>query len=434
MIGKTLIVFLEGQRIGILQEDISGKHSFTYDVNAPAQLSLSMPRRSEPWTGKPIEAYIDGVLPDDPMMRRTIGKQYGVNGNNPFALLTAIGLDCAGGAQFVLPEQIGTVKNASYSLVPISEEEIEQRLQSIAGTGKASWQASDEHWSLNGAQDKIALHRANGKWYEAHGTAPTTHIIKPSIHALHEQAFNEYICMEAIGSLGIPVAQTSFRMFGKTPALVSTRWDRKISNVKGQNIVQRIHQEDFCQATAHPTQEKYQSDGGPSAYDIIRCMRDNNLDEADISQFYLALIINFLIAGTDAHAKNYALLEPTGTKPSFAPLYDIASMYAYETQRKQRKLAMSIGGEYNYERIELKHWQKLTESFGSKDLKFCCSTLYALSQTMPFAFMATAINCLQETSALENCNDSALEKRKILIQKIEEELVKQCKRVESWFA
>ena len=40
----------------------------------------------------------------------------------------------------------------------------------------------------------------------------------------------------------------------------------------------------------------------------------------------------------------------------------------------------------------------------------------------------------KETSALENCNDSALENRKILIQKIEEGLVKQCKRVESWFA
>ena len=142
-----------------------------------------MPRRSQPWTGKPIEAYIDGVLPDDPMTRRAIGKQYGVNGNNPFALLSAIGLDCAGGAQFVPPEQIETVKDDPYSLVPISEKEIEQRLASIAGTSDASWQASDEHWSLNGAQDKIALHYANGKWYEAHGPAPTPHIIKPGIHA-----------------------------------------------------------------------------------------------------------------------------------------------------------------------------------------------------------------------------------------------------------
>lgn len=101
---KTLIVLLEGRRIGILQEDSAGKHSFTHDADAPAQLSLSMPRRAKPWTGAPIEAYIDGVLPDDLGMRKKIGRQYGVNGNNPFALLTAIGLDCAGGAQFVLPE------------------------------------------------------------------------------------------------------------------------------------------------------------------------------------------------------------------------------------------------------------------------------------------------------------------------------------------
>ena len=67
---KTLIVLLEGRRIGILQEDSAGKHSFTYDADAPAQLSLSMPRRAKPWTGAPIEAYIDGVLPDDLGMRK----------------------------------------------------------------------------------------------------------------------------------------------------------------------------------------------------------------------------------------------------------------------------------------------------------------------------------------------------------------------------
>ena len=95
---KTLIVLLEGRQIGILQEDSTGRHSFTYEADAPAQLSLSMPRRAKPWTGAPVEAYIDGVLPDDSGMRKKIGRQYGVNGNNPFALLTVIGLDCAGGS------------------------------------------------------------------------------------------------------------------------------------------------------------------------------------------------------------------------------------------------------------------------------------------------------------------------------------------------
>lgn len=429
---KTLIVLLDGRRIGILHEDNAGRDSFTYDADAPAQLSLSMPKRAKAWTGAPIESYIDGVLPDDSQMRQKIGRQYGVNGNNPFALLTAIGLDCAGGVQFVAPEQSDSITNTQYSLTAITEEEIEQRLKSLAGTDAASWQASDEHWSLNGAQDKLALHYDGGTWYEAHGAAPTTHIIKPGIHTLREQAFNEYVCLETIRTMGIPVAQTSFRVFGETPALVSTRWDRKRVNIDGRSTVIRIHQEDFCQATGHPTKEKYQSEGGPSAQDIIRCMRSNELDQTDIAQFYMALIINFLIAGTDAHAKNYALLEPTGEKPHFAPLYDIASMYAYETQRKQRKLAMSIGGEYNYERIELRHWQKLTAPFSSEDCDFCCSALKELSQNMPRACVDASMRCLQEAARYASASDT-LENKMRVIDNISKGIIEQCKRVEAWF-
>ena len=432
MTDKTLIVLLEGQRIGVLQENAAGKHSFIYDKHAPGQLSLSLPRRSEPWTGNPVEAYIDGVLPDNPEMRRTIGRLHGVNGNNPFALLTVIGLDCAGGAQFVLPEQLESVENSEYSLTPISEEEIEKRLKAITDTHQASWQVSDEHWSLNGAQDKIALHHIDEIWYEAKGAAPTTHIIKPGIHTLHEQAFNEYICLKTLNEMGIPVAQTSFKTFGSTPALVSARWDRRVVDRNGRSVVARSHQEVFGQATAHPTANKYQSEGGPSAQDIIQCMRANGLDETEIKLFYMALVINFLIAGTDAHAKNYALLEPVGEKPTFAPLYDIASMFAYQTQRKQRKLAMSIGGEYNYERIELKHWEKLTAPFGADDWEFCRSALKALSQTLPFAFIVTAQNCLQEISSFDPSPETR-SNRGMLIRHIANGIIGQCRRVEAWF-
>ena len=37
-------------------------------------------------------------------------------------------------------------------------------------------------------------------------------------------------------------------------------------------------------------QEKYQSEGGPSAQDIIRRMRSNNFDQTDVGQFYMAFI------------------------------------------------------------------------------------------------------------------------------------------------
>ena len=67
----------------------------------------------------------------------------------------------------------------------------------------------------------------------------------------------------------------------------------------------------------------------------------NGLDSTSTGLLYIALILNFLMAGTDAHAKNYAIEEPAGKRPQPTPLYDVASMFVYATQRNQRKLAMT---------------------------------------------------------------------------------------------
>lgn len=433
---KELLVFVEDRYCGMLREDGHGRHSFTYDFTGAVtpRLSLSMPLRTEPWTGKPIEAFIDGVLPDSPAMRRRVAALYDVNANNPFALLTAIGLDCAGGTQFVRPEDADTFRQSAI-LRPISETEIADRLRAISGDAGASWQIDDEHWSLNGAQDKIALCFARGQWHEALGSAATTHIIKPGIGGLREQAFNEYVCMKAIQELDIPVAASDFHLFGDLPAIVSTRWDREVSaSPNGDLTVRRIHQEDMCQATAHMTAEKYQSDGGPSAIDIINCLRSNNLDEANVTLFYIALILNFLMAGTDAHAKNYAVLEPTGQRPHLAPLYDIASMFAYDTQRKQRKLAMSIGREYNYERIELRHWQRLAAATRSGDFDMLQLLLYRYATLLPEAFHKAGIRALSLSDDVLGSDAKTQRDREQLVRRIQSGIDAQCARVLRWLA
>lgn len=43
----------------------------------------------------------------------------------------------------------------------------------------------------------------------------------------------------------IPATQTSFRVFDKTPALASARWNHKRVNINGCSTVVRIHQEYF---------------------------------------------------------------------------------------------------------------------------------------------------------------------------------------------
>ena len=51
--------------------------------------------------------------------------------------------------------------------------------------------------------------------------------------------------------------------------------------------------------------------------------------ETDVWRFADALAFNWLIAGTDAHAKNYSLLL-AGNQIRLAPLYDIASILPYD--------------------------------------------------------------------------------------------------------
>lgn len=438
---KQLDVFLEGRHIGVLREDGRGRHTFAYDLSIPeaGQLSLSMPRRAAPWEGSPVEAYIDGILPDDPSVRQRIARSHGVNARNPFALLTAVGLDCGGGVQFVPVEDAAASPSESphrleERIVPISEERIGRRLREITGMNQASWQSVGEHWSLNGAQDKLALRYTNGQWYEAEGAAATTHIIKPGIRGLHEQAFNEYVCLRAAERLLLPTAKSFYRILGGVPVIVSERWDRIVDDTRMPASVARVHQEDLCQAMGVMTDRKYQSDGGPGAVDVVRFLREQGLPERDVMTFLKALVFNFLIAGSDAHAKNYAILEPVGGKPRLAPLYDVASLFAYDTTRKERRLAMSVGGEYRWERIEARHWRRLAESCGgASDWDAVSAMLVELALgTLP-AFLQAADEALRWAGSLPDADAERLSRKRELVTRIARGVDEQSSRVLGWF-
>jgi serine/threonine-protein kinase HipA len=83
----------------------------------------------------------------------------------------------------------------------------------------------------------------------------------------------------------------------------------------------------------------------------------------DRDRFVRALAYNFVIGGTDAHAKNYALLlMPNQVR--LAPFYDIASYLPYMGKEKGVKLAMKIGGKYEMDEIMPSHWERLADGAG----------------------------------------------------------------------
>jgi serine/threonine-protein kinase HipA len=94
--------------------------------------------------------------------------------------------------------------------------------------------------------------------------------------------------------------------------------------------------------------------------ELLRTYSSN--PQQDISAFLDAIALNWLIAGTDAHAKNYAILIGAAAQIRLAPLYDIASVLAYKDFDPQRlRLAMKLGGEYRLRNIGRRQWQKLAK-------------------------------------------------------------------------
>lgn len=123
----------------------------------------------------------------------------------------------------------------------------------------------------------------------------------------------------------------------------------------------RVHQEDFCQARAVLPTLKYQNEGGPSVQDLAETLWtfSSNAKE-DIGTLAKALIFNFIILGTDAHAKNYSLLIGANHKVRLAPLYDLSSALPYPNRVSphKAKMAMKIGSKYTIKQIRREHWDR----------------------------------------------------------------------------
>ncbi|MET4261430.1 serine/threonine-protein kinase HipA [Bradyrhizobium sp. S3.12.5] len=268
------------------------------------------------------------------------------------------GEDCAGAVQFVTADRLETLRSGADDKVErLDETAIAKRLQTLR-EDHAAWRLPRDtgQFSLAGAQPKTALLLQKGKWGIPAGRIPTTHILKPPTGHFDGHAENEHICLILARNLGLPVADTQVMHFGREIAIVIERYDRLFS---GNEIV-RVHQEDICQALGILPTRKYQNDGGPSAADVIELLRTYSTDRvADVDTFVDALGFNWLIAGTDAHAKNYSLLLAGGPHVRLAPLYDIASILPYDDVDLQKiKLAMKIGGDYELSQIGLRDWQK----------------------------------------------------------------------------
>jgi len=330
VVGEELAVWLYGTRVAVIDRDRRGRPTLQYTDEALERyplgtplLSLAMPLVRQRYAQGVTRALLDGLLPEGEP-RTVIANDVGVDRDDTFGLIRELGRDCAG-AMVIQPDNEAAPPPASTlraeALDELAIEELVANLRSapLGVSGRV-------RVSLAGIQEKLLLtRRPDGRWGRPLDGTPSTHILKPEIAAYPRTVQNEAFCMRLARHLGIQVAPVETTVVGQRPLIVVERYDRVIQD---DGAVERIHQEDFCQAVAVLPQRKYQEDGGPSLRRIAEVLQSAVSDDS-VERLLQAVTMNVLVANGDAHGKNFSLLHDPDGALRLAPLYDVICTLVY---------------------------------------------------------------------------------------------------------
>lgn len=389
-----ILVLIEGELAGRVRADKSGRLSLSYEKawrESPQShsLSVSMPLGEITYPQKSVWPYLWNLLPENPNVLQRWAQQYHVSAGSPFKLLAYVGADVPGAAQFIPPEQRAEIQSEQHPIIEwISMDELRERLDQLRADISAVRRPGDPgKMSLPGVQAKTAFYRdrATNRWGVPGGRTPTTHIIKPCIPGFDGLVENEHLCLDIAARLDMPAARSFVLMLDQSYIVVE-RYDR-LPPAHGTEVPRRIHQEDMCQALGLMPTKKYQEDGGPGIPQITTLIRRVSANATvDVERFIKANMFNWLIGGTDAHAKNYSFLIDAGDEIRLAPLYDLSSQLPYPDLIAQR-VAMKIGDHYDFALVTSADWRALARSC-SLDEEQIIGTLTDLARALPDAVSA----------------------------------------------
>lgn len=348
---KQLLVKYNNEQVGNLSQDVSGKISFVYYktwIEKRFPISISLPLREEVFQENECMSFFSGLLPED-ALREKIARNLGVSSRNDFALLKAIGGDCAGA--------ITIGESDSLNKEHLEKLDISGLKQIINSLKTSPMLAGEKNirLSLAGAQRKLPIIYKEREFFLSHGDIPTTHIIKPPIDDIDHSVENEFFCLKLAASIGLPVVDADLIDIQDQKILLIKRYDRIIESEK----TIRIHQEDLCQAMNVASENKYQRDGGAGFVDLFSVIRNYSISPIlDIRNVVRIAIFNYMIGNSDAHGKNFSFLF-NGKNVKLAPFYGLLSTEIYPNLDK--KMAMKISDKYDPEDLFLRHWHRFAE-------------------------------------------------------------------------
>jgi len=352
----ALNVWFDHHLVGYLWRNPVGAIGFRYEPdwidNHGFAISLTLPLTTEDFScdASVAHRFLANLLPEGGV-REHIVRDLKIP-NTDFDLLRAIGGECAG-ALSILPVERNPSDDQSYR--PLSGKELAQ-LIARRGQIYATWPKDKRpRLSLAGAQDKCPVLIRDGRYFLPEGEAPSSHILKFELTDYRHLPAYETFTNHLARQIGLPVVEIELHSIEKRFYAQIERYDR-VWDERGE--VQRLHQEDFCQALGYGHEKKYQDSGGPTFADCYQLLQDASTDPAIDTQNLLRWqIFNVLAGNSDGHSKNLSLLYlPTG-EIRLSPFYDLVCTRAIE--RIDYHLAFDVGGQRDPGLVSIKHWESL---------------------------------------------------------------------------
>ncbi|MBC8553142.1 MAG: type II toxin-antitoxin system HipA family toxin, partial [Candidatus Brocadiales bacterium] len=346
----SLTVLYRDQIVGTLSLNSRARMIFNYDPNwlrssIRFPISTSIPFSGKYIQGKDDHNFFANLLPEAGA-REGICRSLGISRDNDYNLLSAIGGECAGALR-IIPKIPEAVQTESYEA--ISEEILEKAIKThIPYTGFAA--AGKLRLSLAGAQDKWPVLYRDNQLFWPLGNSPSSHILKFTNQNFKGLNWNEAYTSFLALNLGLPVID----VIVKQDYTLTKRYDRIVDH---HGDLQRLHQEDFCQALGYSPFTKYEAEGGPNLKICIELIRSISIAPAeDVVHLLNWHIFNLLAGNSDGHAKNLSILY-TQNGPRLAPFYDLVCTRIYPDISSD--LAFSVGASHDPGHIQERDWQNL---------------------------------------------------------------------------
>lgn len=200
-------------------------------------------------------------------------------------------------------------------------------------------QSVNNRFTITGVQKKLSLNLERGRANRLTLiNYPAGYILKPQTDEYKHMPEAEDVAMDIAASAGIKVVPHGLIKLDGEWAYITKRIDRRFD----KDHADKLAMEDLCQLSGRMTEDKYKG----SYEKCVEIIKQYSWRSGyDCTEFFMRVLISYLIGNSDMHLKNFSLIEtePGNREFVLTPAYDMLPVKLFLTGDDE-DLALTLNG------------------------------------------------------------------------------------------